>query len=333
MSIKTIGSSALGALLAGLVQVCIPVCSGAENTDARSARVVIGDPTRGADLPTAIQHAYASGARDITIAPGVYRIPPTGKCALTLDHWTNTIIRGARATIIFQELTQRPVRLDRCDHVTLEGGTLLFAEPSFTQGRVTEMGEDGEGRYLDWQIDAGYPIFDPVKSMLDVVDQNSRLLRVGTGDTGCERAEALGTGRFRLRKINGLLGSTAVHDWLITRRPDGGSSIIHLDGCSQCTMRGITLQNSGFAAFFETGGAGGNYYVDCRVSPGPKPAGATEEQLVGCGADGFHSAGTRHGPTIERCAWEGVLHDDCIAIHGSLQKIVRADGSKQQYVE
>ena len=91
---------------------------------------------------------------------------------------------------------------------------------------------------------------------------------------------------------------------------------------------GITLQNAGFAAFFETGGEGGHSYVDCRVSPGPKPAGATEEQLVGCGADGFHSASTRIGPTIQRCAWEGLLHDDCIAIHGSLQQILRAEGNK-----
>ena len=58
------------------------------------------------------------------------------------------------------------------------------------------------------------------------------------------------------------------------------------------------------------------------------PAGATEEQLVGCGADGFHSAGMRTGPTIDRCAWEGLLHDDCIAIHGYLQQVVQVDGNK-----
>ena len=240
----------------------------------------------------------------------------------------NAVIHAKSVTIVFEEISQRPIRLNRCDQVTLEGATLLFAEPSFTQGRVKAIGEDAQGKYLDWQIDAGYPVFDPVKSMLDVVDQNTRLLKTGTGDTGCQSAELLGTGLFRLRKMYGQLGATAVNNWLITRRPDGGSSIIHLDGCSHCTMRGLTLQNSGFAAFFETGGEGGHYYVDCRVSPGPKPAGATEEQLVGCGADGFHSAGTRHGPTIERCAWEGVLHDDCIAIHGSLQKIIRGEGNQ-----
>ena len=49
---------------------------------------------------------------------------------------------------------------------------------------------------------------------------------------------------------------------------------------------------------------------------------------MGCGADGFHSSETRNGPTIDRCSWEGLLHDDCIAIHGSLQEIVRVNGNK-----
>lgn len=324
MKITAIKYFAMCAWLACLV----PACSGADNIASPAAQVVIGDTTKGADLPAAILNAYASGARDITIRPGTYRIPLTGKYAIPLEQWKNATIHAKGVTIIFEELAQRPIYLNRCENVTWEGVTLQFAEPSFTQGRVKAMGEDAQGKYLDWQIDAGYPIFDAAKSTFDVVDQKTRLLKTGTGDMGCKSAESLGAGLYRLRNIYGGLGPTAVNDWIFTRRPDGGSSIIHLDGCSRCTMRGITLQNSGFAAFFETGGAGGHHYVDCRIAPGPKPVGATEEQLVGCGADGFHSAGVRIGPTFERCVWEGVLHDDCIAIHGSLQKIIRAEGNK-----
>jgi hypothetical protein len=324
MQMVNIRRYALYVLLAGLVLVGL----GAENLVAPSANILIGDPANGADLPEAILAAYASGARDMTIAPGVYRIPPNGRRAIGLEHWKNATIHARGVTIIFEDMTQRPVYLDDCTNVTLEGATLLFAEPSFTQGRVKAIGEDARGKYLDWQIDAGYPIFNPRKSCLDVVDQNTRLLKTGTGDTGCGSAESMGTGLFRLRQVNGRLGPTAVNDWLFTRRPGGGSSIIHLDGCSHCTLREITLENAGFAAFFETGGEGGHHYIDCHVRPGPKPPGATEEELVGCGADGFHSAGTETGPTIEHCSWEGVLHDDCIAIHGSLQKIVRVEGNK-----
>ncbi len=315
---------AICAVLNGLVAICVA----AENVASSPTTAVIGDPAKDADLPAMILNAYSHGARDITLRPGIYRIPPTRQCAISLEHWTNVTIHAAGVTIVFEELAQRPIRLSRCDNVTFEGATLRFAEPSFTQGRIKAIGEDTQGKFLDWQIDAGYPIFDPVNSMLDVVDQHTRLLKTGTGDAGCKGVVTLGPGLFRLRQLYGLLGSAAVGDWLFTRRPDGGSSIIQLDGCRHCAMRGLTLQNSGFAAFFETGGEGGHYYVDCRVSPGPKPPGATEEPLVGCGADGFHSVGTRKGPTIERCAWEGLLHDDCIAIHGSLQKVERAEGKR-----
>ena len=288
--------------------------------------VMLGDPARSADLPAALAAAYARGSRRITLTPGTYRIPPTGKAAILLENWRDATIEATGSTFIFEELGQRPVLLRHCQNVTLEGGTWMFAEPSFTQGRIKMIDADATGKFIDWQIDAGYPVFDPAKSTFDVVDQKTRLLRAGTGDLGCGSAEALGSGLFRLRKITGTLGNAAVNDWLFTRRPGGGASVIQLDDCEQCTMRGVTLRNSGFAAFFETDGEGGHHYLDCRVVPGPKPPGATEDQLVGCGADGFHSACVRIGPTIERCTWEGLLHDDCIAIHGSLQQVVRSEG-------
>ena len=62
--------------------------------------------------------------------------------------------------------------------------------------------------------------------------------------------------------------------------------------------------------------------------PGPRPDGASEDELVGCAADGFHSVGTITGPIIDHCSWEGLLHDDCIAIHGSLQNVLRSEGAK-----
>ena len=179
----------------------------------------VGDSSNAAALPAAIMKAYASGSRDITIAPGVYRIPPTGKGAISLEQWTNAILRAWGVTIVFEDLSQRPIRLSRCENVTLKGATLRFAEPCFTQGRVKAIASDCQGPYLDWQIDAGYPVFDPAKSSFDVVDQNTRLLKTGTGDLGCKRVETLGDGLFRLRQIYGLRGTVAVSDWLFTRRP------------------------------------------------------------------------------------------------------------------
>ena len=293
-----------------------------------SARVVVGDPAKPAQLPTALLDAYAKGSRDIAIAPGTYNLPATGKGTIELTAWKDASIHAEGVTIVFEELAHRPLRLSQCERVTVSGATLRFAKPAFTQGKIKAMGKDAKGAFLDWQVNAGYPAeLDPSKTTFDVVDQSTRLLRVGTGDFGCASHETLGHGLFRLRQVNGRLGSAKVNDWIFTRFPNG-SSLVHLEGCNHCTMRKVTLQNAGFAAFFDTGGEGGNVYQECRVEPGPKPAGATEEQLVGCGADGFHSAGTKVGPTIDRCAWIGLLHDDCIAIHGSLQEVLRAEKNK-----
>ncbi|MCU0982682.1 MAG: right-handed parallel beta-helix repeat-containing protein [Pirellulaceae bacterium] len=272
--------------------------------------------------------AYAGGARDITIAPGTYVLPATGRSAVELVSWKSARIQARGVTIVFEELAHRPVYLRDCENVTLEGAVLRFATPAFTQGRIVAMGCDDRGDYLDWQIDAGYPAnLDPVKSTFDVADQSTRLIKAGTGDVGFHEGEPLGDGRFRLRKSHGRLDPTAIGDWLFTRiKPC--EPIVQLDRCGRCTMRDVTLQNAGFAAFFETGGDGGHIYVGCRVAPGPRPVGATEDQLVGCGADGFHSAGVRSGPTLDRCTWEGLLHDDCIAIHGSLQQVEQVEGNK-----
>jgi hypothetical protein len=313
------------------VALCALSLLGSRNTLAAGpvSQVTIGDPVFPASLPAAIPNAYNKGARDIVITPGSYLLPANGKNTIELLSWKNASLHAQGVTLIFQELHHRPIFLHQCEHVTLEGATLRFEQPAFTQGRITRMDKDEKGALLDWQIDEGYPTdLNPAKATFDVADQNTRLIRAGTGDFGANSCEPLGTGAFRLRKIYGGLGSAQVGDWLFTRISTHGNSIVQLDHCDHCAMRNLRLQNAGFAAFFETDGEGGNTYIDCKVQPGPKPKHATEPQLVGCGADGFHSVGTRTGPTLDHCAWEGLLHDDCIAIHGSLQKVESADGNK-----
>jgi hypothetical protein len=67
----------------------------------------------------------------------------------------------------------------------------------------------------------------------------------------------------------------------------------------------------------------------CRVTPGPRPPGATEDRFWSAAVP---TASTRREP--EQVRRSGIvrgkarLHDDCIAIHGSFQKIFRVDGNK-----
>ncbi len=305
-----------GALLAG---AALPL---------RHSTATVGDPRRPTALAAEIINAYSRGERDITITPGAYVLPATGKNSIELKGWQDTTVHCKGVTIIFEDTVHRPILLSGCSNVIIEDATLQFADISYTQGRIKAVAEDTRGKYVEWRIDVGYRTdIDPSRVTYNVIDQKTRLLKVGTGDSGAKEVITIHPGHYRLYQIAGLMGGALVNDWLVCRAK-GGSSIVQLDQSERCTMGRITLKNAGFAAFFETGGEGGHQYFGCKIARGPRPAGATEEQLVSCGADGFHSTGTKTGPTIDHCIWEGVLLDDCIAVHGSFQEVIRAEGNK-----
>lgn len=295
---------------------------------ALAAAVIVGDPQHPADLPGAIHEAHERGANDITVAPGTYDVPSQNHGdTIVMDRWSDTTIHADGVALIFEELDHRPLSFRHCSNVIWDGGTLRFVHPSYTQGRIKAIGQEDKGSYCEWEIDAGYPTnIDPVKLWFNTVDQSTRVLKVGAGDWTPRHADITGPGRFRLHYgVNDKPGF-AVNDWLVNRAP-GGSSIAHMDGCANCTLQNVTLQNGGFATIFETGGAGGNHYLKCKIQPGPRPPGATEDQLVGCGADGVHSTGTGTGPDLEDCVFSGVFLDDCIAVHGSFQRVVESEGN------
>lgn len=285
-----------------------------------TARAVqVGSPDNPNALPAALAKAYADGAREITITPGTYLLPEKGGDQILFDAWVDTTIQAEGVTIIAGNVGQKPVQFRKCERVVFKGALIRYASPSFTQGRIVSIQKNGKDTTVDWRIDAGYEIpTGSTPGSLDVVDQSTRLLRVGTGDFNASSSKLVEPGLLRLIGVSAGFGTAQVGDWIFTRISRGG--LVDVRECVNCTFQNLTLQNSGFAAFFEGGGSG-NRFVDCRIVPGPRPPGATEDQLVGCGADGFHSAGTTVGPSIEGMVFEGVLHDDCIAIHGSFQSV------------
>jgi hypothetical protein len=168
--------------------------------------------------------------------------------------------------------------------------------------------------------------FDLAKVPFDIVDQRTRVLKPLTSDWSTPNYQQREPGLFRLHYGRDEKPGFAQNDWLVTRA-GGGSAIAHLDGCQNCTLQNITFQNGGFATIFETGGAGGNHILRCKIQPGPRPGGATEDQLVGCGADGVHSVDVAVGPEFQDCIFSGVFLDDCIAIHGNFDRVIRAAGN------
>jgi hypothetical protein len=97
--------------------------------------VTVGNPAEAAQLPAALQAAYSGGARDITIAPGTYVIPATGRSASDtklLDTIRDTgLLRvgdglscvfhgGVIAGNRFEQTAKPPIVLKRCSDIREE---------------------------------------------------------------------------------------------------------------------------------------------------------------------------------------------------------------------
>ncbi len=311
-------------------------CSAFLRVSAAPASVLpvttIGDPANPAALAQALQAAYGGGARRIVIHPGTYQLPVVDHAIFDLHDWADAVVSAYGVTFIatVDRHSGDIFHLSHCTNVAVAGPTISQTEVTCYQGRVIAAGTDANGNATyDWKPDAGYPI-PPADARTfpgtcNIVDGQTRLLRIGVDDfNGKQTLESLGDGAYRVHfKVPKL--PIAVGDWLIGRGDAPAPCKIRLDGCRNCTVQDVTLMRNGFAPIFE-GGGGGNHILHVVWATGPRPAGATQAPLFSGAADGFHSAGTNPGPDVENCVFQGLLLDDCIAIHGNYQDVKSANG-------
>lgn len=289
--------------------------------------VTVGDPKQPGNLAQAVQDAYAQGARKIVIRPGTYFLPDVGHTAITLDGWHDAAISGYGATLILTDLhwMHDAIDMKNCVSVTLAGLTLSQNKITSYQGRVVAVGKSADGKdYCDWKPDVGYPVPpEHEKGFLggdvNVVDAQTRLFKIGVGDFYGVSYQALPGGIFRAQMKGGAVG-----DWLVGRYGDAPFKV-YLNNCRGCTIKDVSLVRNGFAPLREENG-GGNRYLHIVWASGPPPAGASEAPLVTNSADGMHMTGAFPGPDIERCVFEGLFLDDCIAIHGYFQTVTAVNG-------
>ena len=315
-------------IFAVLVIIAILACAGRVRA---AGPATVGDPKQPGQLAQAVQDAYAQGARKIVIRPGTYVLPDVGHTALTLDGWHDAAVSGYGATLILTDLRwmHDAIDLKNCAGVTLAGFTLSQNKITSYQGRIVAVGKDAGGKdYCDWKPDAGYPVPpEHDKGFLggdvNVVDAQTRLFKVGAGDFYGVSYQALPGGIFRAQMKNGAKGGVA-GDWLVGRYGDAPFKV-YLNNCRGCTVQDVTLVRNGFAPLREENG-GGNHYLHVVWALGPPPAGGTETPLVTNSADGMHMTDAYPGPDIERCIFQGLFLDDCIAIHGYLQTVTAVNG-------
>ncbi len=292
-------------------------------------QVTVGDPGNPDSLGRSIQDAYDSGARVITLRKGVYEFRQVGRTLINLDHWRDARIDGDGSTLISAETNwgNEIFHLESCINVQVVNFTLSQTWQTALQGKVLSVDQVGHRTVCVWRPDAGYaspgPFDRHFNKSPNIVDGKTRKLKHGCGDEWDADIESLGNGTWRVSFQRRSL--VAPGDWLVARGAVAPCKV-HLVKSHNCLISGITLWRNAFAAILENDG-GGNHFYDCVWDTGPKLYSETEEPLVSCSVDGFHSNGANPGPDLERCDFNGVLLDDCIAIHGDLQQVTASTSS------
>jgi hypothetical protein len=94
---------------------------------------------------------------------------------------------------------------------------------------------------------------------------------------------------------------------------------LSLSRCARVAVRDVDVLAAGYMAVTEFQGDGGNVYERVRVAP-PSPA-----RPLGSNADGFHSSGTRVGPTLSHVQISNLL-DDYFNVHTTAQLYIGPAG-------
>ena len=278
-----------------------------------------------------IEEAYRSGAKTVVIPAGVYRLPKPeqGNSHLMFSDMKDFTIDATGVTFIPTERDKRAFLIRNSENVTLQGATFLREVPPFSQGKIETVAADRSS--ADIRIDKGYPTdLDDVRYFPHI--PSISLFRTGTQELKplvpylqVAKIERLGPDlfRFQFRAALNPAIPVAVGDPAAWRGPSGAD--LSVWECAHMRFKDVTVKNGTGLTFFELAGGGGNHYEHCVITYAPPPPGAVDPPLLASGTDGFHSAATRLGPTLEDCHFEG-LDDDAVNIHGTYAMLMEAKG-------
>jgi len=275
------------------------------------------------DFRPLVNDAIKRGEKRIVIAPGTYRIAPKGGGG---ELWVLSGVKDVEiiadgVTMVGTKL-MRAISLHKCAGVTIQGLTVDYDPLPFTQGEVIAAGEDGNS--IDVKIHAGYP--KKPYSRIDVVDAKTRFRKKGMPFLWGTKAEMVGEDVVRV-KLAGIAKAAKPGDLasLSTGQEAGAPHAISIDQSERIQLRGVTVHSAPGMGILEADGEGGSSFTKCRIVPGPKPEGATEERLLSSSWDAFQSKTIRKGPLVEGCE---ITHagDDSWSVQSSDFLVLKNEG-------
>jgi hypothetical protein len=270
-------------------------------------------PSHAADvavLQKVINQAIADGQSKVILPAGRFEIRDQ---ALMILNAKNLEVDGSQTTLIGTNIDLPMFKVQLSEHVTVRGLTLDMDPLPFTQATITKVSDDGQELYFS--IHEGYPRFtgDYVVKRMHVFEKETTQLKPGVPDVYLSSVKALTDSTGVAMSGVPLNKQVTVGDRVVfnIRRRSG----IELNKTDTIILDGITIYTTaglGFSARFTRGQ---NQIINCRITPGPTPKGATEPRLMSTAADGLNFAYMRHGPIVRNNEFSH-MGDDGINFHG-----------------
>ena len=285
----------------------------------------------GVDIHKMINDAYAAGQKEITIAPGAYRIKTQAKNGhIRLIGMKDFTINAQGVTLLLQTQGAVGIVMSGCENVTVNGFNIDWEKPNIMQGQIYNI--DPDGYYLDFTMESGTPHdFDSGKMWADMTvaffgkDAPHNFKECNSQNVKPTQFEQLGPNTYRLNSSKAIAQSDAEVGDYIAARAYKISAVTSLTNCKNCTFNGLHVW-SGFSSLNDSYGAGGTVWNDVHIERGPKHLGTISTRMVSTQGDGVHSAALRKGPTITNSSFEYML-DDGTNIHNLYAYVVGKEGN------
>ena len=270
-----------------------------------------------------IDDAYASGVGEVTIPAGVYKIPLQKNYHINLSGMKNFTINAYDVTLVFDKHYANGFVIDNTENVTINGLTVDYEEPLFTQAKI--IARDPDGFFFDIEVEDGY-YFD-LKDTNFFTDSMSVHFFTADGKTHRDSPHSVALARKNIEKLTDntyrlnalkLVGASkglGVGDYLTFLSNNEGYPFgIH--GSDGFKMNDVTIY-SGCVGISENYGNPNtpSVYRNVRMLPGPTPLGATTPRLFSISGTGFHMTGLTKGFEAYDCYVYGNT-DDGVNIHG-----------------
>ena len=270
-----------------------------------------------------IDDAYASGAGEVTIPAGAYKIPLQKNYHINLSGMKNFTINAYNVVLIFDKHYANGFVINNTENLTINGLTVDYEEPLFTQAKI--IARDPDGYYFDIEVEDGY--YFNLKDNLFFTDTMSvifytadrKVSRVSPHSVALARRniEQLTENTYRLNALKLVSASKGLKEGdYLTFLSNNEGYPFGIQGSDGFKMNDVTIY-SGCVGISENYGNPNNpsIYKNVRMLPGPTPVGATTPRLFSISGTGFHMTGLTKGFEAYDCYVYGNT-DDGVNIHG-----------------